>query len=285
MNGLQIVADILFAVLRVTLILFPLYLFFEGIGRRLDARTSARVGAGFGIGVRDSLKALTKSSVPGSDGRWLDGFFVIAVALFSLVPWLEHAEANEYELRLHLYFSLVILYVAMNFLLFLREGRYGRERFAAQEVFLFFLLLTPLALNEASLMLLRENGRTGLLHAAVSIGIVLLQGFLGLLLFYFPSSSKDEIEGRLGRTRPPLFHFSRFVVSMSWLCLHFSMIDGENRITLAGFALAFGVFVILRQVVMGYARFDGKVARVLTWKFFFPMSLTLFLALLAGGWR
>ena len=57
----NLLLDSLFSSLRVVLILFPLFLLFEGVSRRLDALISARVGPSLAVGWIDYLKTLTKT--------------------------------------------------------------------------------------------------------------------------------------------------------------------------------------------------------------------------------
>ena len=280
----NLILDSLFSSLRVILILFPLFLLFEGVSRRLDALISARVGPSLAVGWIDYLKTLTKTEKEKSVSLWHNSFFVLATAMFSLVPWFSGSMNQEFELRLHLYFSITVLFLGTHFLFLYRRTNTVENIFSGQEIYVFFLMITVIVLNESSLILLRQNESQGFLSAVAAFILFFMQAYLGLVLFYFRSDSKENFERKTVRSGLIFFNFSKFVAGMSWICLHFSFIHPEKKITLFGFGGAFIIFIGFRLLMEGYTRLNEKLSGLITWKYFFPTSLTLFLLILLGDW-
>ena len=204
--------------------------------------------------------------------------------MFSLIPWFPGNVKNEFELRLHLYFFFTILFLAAHFLYLFGAMRDRRQVFPSQEIYLFFMMITVIVLNESSLILLGQSGSKGVWSSFLSVVLTLIQVFVGLTLFYFRSESKEVFESKVMRSRLIFFEFSKFIAGMSWICLHFTFLHPENRISLFGFALSFMLFIALKTVMEGYARLNEKLAGLITWKYFFPASMAIFVIILLGDW-
>jgi hypothetical protein len=276
--------DSIFSALRVVIILFPLFLIFESLSRHLAARISARVGPSIGISWIDLLKSLTKQKDPFRARYSLYFLFIFAVSMFSLVPWFTESFPSEFEIRLFLYISFCVLFFGAHFFLLYASGNGTLITFPSHEIFIFSQVIAVISLNESSLILLSHNGAVGVFHSLTGSLLILMQIFIGLVLFYLPPQTNTSFESSLPRGSSMILQFSKFVAAMSWICLHVSFLHPENRITLFGFAVGFLIFISLKTVMDGYAQFNEKLAGLLIWKYFFPVSLFFFVLILVGDW-